>query len=111
MVHFIELALVIVILVVVGIPLFGKAGRGNVFAASDPDLERYKHLLVRKEEILLGIKELEFDFKTEKLSPEDFENTRNKLQAEALATLEEIDRLEKEHSTKPGKSSRKMEMA
>ena len=110
MVHFIELVLVLAILIIVGIPLFTQVSIKTLFSACDPELERYKHLLVRKEEILLSIKELEFDNKTGKLSPEDFESTKKKLEAEALDVLGEIDRLEKEHAKTSFKNSKKLEM-
>ena len=109
MVHFIELALVFVILAAVGIPLFARVSAGPLFVKRDPELERYKHLLVRKEEILLSIKELEFDNKTGKLSQEDYQSSRKKLETEALETLEEIDRMEKEHKSGSAKISAKLE--
>ena len=110
MVHFIELVLVLTILIIVGIPLFTQVSLKGLFSGRDPGLERYKHLLVRKEEILLSIKELEFDNKTGKLSPEDFESTKKKLESEALEVLGEIDRLEKEHKKGSSKTSKKLEM-
>ncbi|MFQ5717324.1 MAG: hypothetical protein ACE5GQ_09515 [Nitrospinales bacterium] len=93
-VHFIELLLVVGILVLVGLPLFQKFQSKTIFSARNPAAEEYKHLLVRKEEILLAIKELEFDFRTEKVSEEDFERTKKDLEGEALAVLEKIDQLE-----------------
>lgn len=110
MVHFIELVLVLIILIVVGIPLFTQVSIKTVFSARDPELELYKHLLVRKEETLLSIKELEFDNKTGKLSSEDFAITKKKLEKEALYVFEEIDRLEKEHAKTSFKNSKKLEM-
>ena len=90
--------LVLTILAAVGIPLFAKISASSLFVERDPQLERYKHLLVRKEEIFLSIKELEFDYKTGKLSQEDYKSSQRKLEAEALETLEEIDLMEKEHT-------------
>ena len=110
MVHFIELILVLVILIIVGIPLFVQISAQRLFSSRDPKLERYKHLLVRKEEILLSIKELEFDNKTGKLSPEDFESTNKKLETEALDILGAIDRLEKEQRRNSDEPSKKLEM-
>lgn len=100
LVHFIELLLVVGILILVGIPLFRKFPGKKLFSARDPILEEYKHMLVRKEETLLSIKELEFDFKTGKISQEDYEQMREKLEAEAVAVLERIDQLEKEKKEK-----------
>ena len=94
--NFLQLILVVLILVAVGIPLFSKLPPKRLFAPLDPDQEEYKHLLVRKEEVLLAIKELELDFKTDKISKPDFEALHNKLEEEAVDLLEKIDELEKQ---------------
>ncbi|MCH8157036.1 MAG: hypothetical protein IID18_04670 [Nitrospinae bacterium] len=95
-VHFIELLLVAGVLIAIGIPLFGKLPKGHLFAAVDPVEEEFKHLLVRKEEVLLSIKDLGIDFKTDKLSREDYESLRKKMEGEAMVILERIDQLEEE---------------
>jgi hypothetical protein len=105
-IHFIELLLIVGIIVIVGIPLFGKLPRTRPFAEVDPLEEAFKHLLVRKEEVLLAIKELEIDLKTDKVSNEDYESLRQKLEEEAIIILEQIDALEKD-KRKGGKSSAK----
>ncbi len=105
-IHFIELLLIVGIIVVVGIPLFGKLPRTRPFAEVDPLEEAFKHLLVRKEEVLLAIKELEIDLKTDKVSNEDYDSLRQKLEEEAIIILEQIDALEKD-KRKGGKSSAK----
>ncbi|MEE8128346.1 MAG: hypothetical protein V3T45_07320 [Nitrospinaceae bacterium] len=94
--NFLQLILVILILVVVGIPLFSRIPTKRLFKPLDPAEEEYKHLLVRKEEVLLAIKELEFDFKTDKISKPDFEALHHKLEEEAVGILEKIDALEKQ---------------
>jgi len=104
--HFIELLLVAGVIIVVGIPLFGKLPRTRPFPEIDPIEEKFKHYLVRKEEVLLSIKELEVDLKTNKVSNEDYETSRKKLEEEAIAILGQIDSLEKDRK-KSGKSSSK----
>ncbi len=101
--HLIELLLIIGIIIAVGIPLFGKMPNTRLFSEIDPLKEEFKHLLVRKEEILLSIKELEVDLQTDKISIEDSDALRNKLEGEAIAILERIEELEKskKKSTKP----------
>ena len=93
-VHFLELIFVVVVLLVVGIPLFGKLQLKKLVEAVDPDSDEYKHLLVRKEETLISIKELEFDFNTEKISESDYQELRKKLEAEATELIEKLDQLE-----------------
>ena len=93
-VHFLELIFVVVVLLVVGIPLFGKLQLKKLVEAVDPDSDEYKHLLVRKEETLISIKELEFDFNTEKISESDYQELRKKLEAEATELIGRLDQLE-----------------
>ena len=93
-VHFLELLFVVVVLLLVGIPLFGKLQLKKLVEAVDPDSDEYKHLLVRKEETLISIKELEFDFNTEKISESDYQELRKKLEAEATELIEKLDQLE-----------------
>ncbi len=103
--NFLELILVALILLVVGIPLFSKISHKRLFKPLDPAEEEYKHLLVRKEEVLLSIKELEFDFKTDKISNADYEALHSKLEQEAMDLLEKIDDLEKRLKNKKKTSS------
>ncbi len=95
-IHFLELILVVGILLAVGIPLFGKLKLKKLVEAVDPAVDEYKHLLVRKEETLISIKELEFDFSTGKISEPDYKELRHKLETEATRILEHLDQLEEE---------------
>ncbi len=95
-VHFIELLLLFGVLMLVGIPLFRGLSGLRLFAARDKLGEEYRHLLVRKEEVLLSIKDLEFDLKTSKVSEEDYADLRHRLEMEAASILEKLDSLEKE---------------
>jgi len=95
-VHFIQLLFVLGILIVIGVPLFRGLAGVKLFSKIDALGEEYKHLLVRKEEVLLSIKDLEFDLKTDKISAEDHQALRNKLEAEAATILERLEELELE---------------
>ena len=103
-VHFLELIFVVVVLLLVGIPLFGKLQLKKLVETVDPDNDEYKHLLVRKEETLISIKELECDLDTEKISDSDYQELRKKLEAEANEIIERLDQLEQ--SRKKTKSTR-----
>ena len=103
-VHFLELIFVVTILLLVGIPLFGKMQFKKLVEVVDPDSDEYKHLLVRKEETLISIKELEFDLGAEKISEPDYQELRKKLEAEANDIIERLDQLEK--GRKKNKSTR-----
>ena len=105
-VHFLELIFVVIVLLVVGIPLFGKLQLKKLVEAVDPDSDEYKHLLVRKEETLISIKELEFDFNTEKISESDYQELRKKLEAEANELIERLDQLEKARKKNKSAKSR-----
>ena len=65
-IHFLQLILIVAILLGVGIPLFGKLKLKKLVEPVDPAIDKFKHLLVRKEETLISIKELEFDYNTGK---------------------------------------------
>ncbi len=104
-VHFIELILVVSILAAVGIPLFRGLSKIKLFSKPDKLGEEFKHLLMRKEEVLLSIKDLEFDLKTDKISQSDYEDLRSKLELEAAGILERLDELEKQKK-KGGKGLR-----
>ena len=93
-VHFLELIFVVAVLLVIGIPLFGKLQFKKLVEAIDPDSDEYKHLLVRKEETLISIKELEFDLGAEKISEKDYQDLRIKLESEANEIIERLDQLE-----------------
>ena len=109
--HFIELLLVAGVIIAVGIPLFGKLPKTRPFSEVDPIEEKFKHLLVRKEEVLLSIKELEVDLKTDKVSNEDYETSRKKLEGEAITILEQIDRLERDRKKNDRSSSKNLLLA
>ena len=93
-VHFLELLFIVVVLLLVGIPLFGKLQFKKLVETVDPHSDEYKHLLVRKEETLISIKELESDLNTEKISDSDYQELRKKLEAEANEIIERLDQLE-----------------
>ena len=95
-INFLQLILVLAILIVVGVPLFGKLSKKKLYSKVDPSAEEFKHLLVRKEEVLLAIKEIQFDYQTEKLSDADYTAMKRKLETEALALMDKIDALEKD---------------
>ena len=104
--NLIELLLIAAIIIAIGIPLFGKMPNTRPFSEIDPVEEEFKHLLVRKEEILLSIKELEVDLQADKISIEDSDALRSKIEGEAIAILERIDEL-KENKKKHRKSASK----
>ena len=104
--HFIELLLITGIIIAIGIPLFGKLPNTRPFSKIDPVEEEFKHLLVRKEELLLSLKELEVDLQADKISIEDSDALRSKLEGEAISILERIDDI-KNNKKKGVKSSSK----
>ena len=96
-VHFLELIFVVAVLLIVGIPLFGKLQyKKKLVEAVNPQNDEYKHLLVRKEETLISIKELEFDLTAEKISNADYQELRKRLEAEANEIIERLDQLEQD---------------
>lgn len=104
-IHFLELILIVAILLAVGIPLFGKLKLKKLVEEVDTAGDKYKHLLVRKEETLISIKELEFDFSTDKISEPDYQQLRHKLEKEAEEIMEALDQLEQERRKNKSRKS------
>jgi len=90
-----ELFMVLVItlggLLFVGIPLFTDADPQREVPMKTPS-EREK-LQLRKKHALTAIREVEFDFQTGKLSPEDYDTLRSRYEGEAVAAMKGLDGL------------------
>jgi hypothetical protein len=104
-VHFLEFILIVAILLVVGIPLFGKLKLKKLVEEVDESSDKYKHLLMRKEETLISIKELEFDYSTDKISKPDYKELRLKLEKEAEVIMENLDQLEQQRRKNKSRQS------
>lgn len=59
----------------------------------DDEIREVELLLARKEGLLRGLRELEFDRSTEKISHEDFERFRIKLERQAMGVMRELDQI------------------
>jgi len=57
----------------------------------DDEVRAVELLLARKEGLLRALRELEFDKATEKISPEDYERFRLKLERQAVGVMKELD--------------------
>ena len=81
-------------------------------AAEDEPLtalsEEAEELYRRKESTYSALKELEFDFKTGKLSENDYQELEKRYRAEAIEVLEAIDRLETEDARPAKKGAKRM---
>jgi len=64
-------------------------------------------LLHRKDAVYAAIKETEFDFKTNKLSDEDYAQLRGKLEAEAVELLGSIEAAEQGKKSRKGRAASK----
>lgn len=51
--------------------------------------------IAEKEAVLMGLKDLEMDFRMGKLSEEDYQNSREELETRALQAIEYVESLEK----------------
>ncbi len=59
--------------------------------ARDPRREEQESLLAARREILASIKDLEMEAQVGKLTPEDYEQTRERLSQEAVEVLRRLD--------------------
>jgi hypothetical protein len=91
----ISLGIAVVVVAFVAAPFFLLTGRASEFAPKDPDApEALQDLLAEKETIYAAIQELDFDFKSGKLSAEDHQALRGRHEAQAAAVLKRIDDLQ-----------------
>ena len=102
----IELLLIITVSVVVGYPLFVKMPR-SMMGVRNINTNGLPHLLVQKEVAYATLKDLDFDFKTGKLSDEDYRELKTQYEKEAIGILEKIDNLSKKQSHPAGKKKKK----
>ncbi len=86
----IELAIIILSLYYVGMPLFRRQVYG-IGASQGADRDGYHRLLVLKENAYATIKDIQFDYKTGKISDEDYKELMAKYEAEAVDILKKID--------------------
>jgi hypothetical protein len=70
-------------------PLLGWAGEEA--EAPEPAAEEQERLLAVRRELLSSIKDLDMEHQVGKLSPEDYQETRERLTREAVAVLRRID--------------------
>ena len=84
------IGIVVVVAIVIGYPLFRNVG-GEDISSEVYGEDHFGELLSRKESLYSTIKELDFDFKTAKLSLEDYKELKEKYEGEALSLLKDID--------------------
>jgi hypothetical protein len=102
----VEVILALGLVAFVGYPLLRELGDEEAVAVP----EELQDLYARKESTYSALKELEFDYKTGKLSEVDFRELDAKYRHEAIELLEAIDLLEKGEEPKP-RGKRKAEQA
>ena len=102
----IELLLIMTVSAVVGYPLFVKVPR-SMIGIRNINTNGLPHLLVQKEVAYATLKDLDFDFKTGKLSDEDYQELKTQYEKEAIGILEKIDQISKKQSHPAGKRKRK----
>ena len=91
----ISLGIAVVVVAFVAAPFFLLTGRASEIAPKNPDApEALRDLLAEKETIYAAIQELDFDFKSGKLSAEDHQALRRRHEAQAAAVLKRIDEMQ-----------------
>lgn len=102
---FFELLLIITVSIAVGYPLFVKNQRNTT--VRNINRNGIPHLLAQKEVAYATLKDLDFDFKTGKLSDEDYQELKTQYEKEAIAILEKIDKISRKQLHPAGKKKRK----
>jgi len=93
MVILVTLGLLLGVAILIGYPLF-KAPSG-VYRREGTEDEPLLELELRKESAYAALKELEFDYRTGKLSEEDYKELEEQYRYQAISLLKDIDRAEK----------------
>ena len=84
---------ILVLLVVLGCIIWPYVLRRENGRQQDPRQARLQELLEEKEHAYAAIKELDFDYKMDKLSADDYQELSRQYKQKAVAILQEIDRL------------------
>ena len=81
--------LIFSIMVLLMYPLFQKEALDLIYL--DYVVDERKQLKQKKANIIMIIKELDFDYETGKLSKEDYKNLRDKYEAQAVGTMKALE--------------------
>lgn len=87
------LILVVSLLIIVA-PFFSAKDRGLVMLPHLNVPSPEENLRVKKSNLVLILKELDFDFETGKLSKEDYQELRKKYEDDTLKVMKELDALQ-----------------
>lgn len=93
MVEAVAFLLIIGTILYVGLPLFRSKTAHKVGSLQPLQKQRAEDLLSRKETLYSTLKDLDFDYKMGKLSPEDYEELKRQYEGEAISLLQEMDAL------------------
>ncbi len=85
--------IIVIVLIALGYPLF--YGKLREIPVETYINRRLEELFSKKEALYSAIKELDFDFKTNKLSEEDYKKLKERYRRDALFVLKEIDEIKK----------------
>ncbi|HMQ11222.1 MAG TPA: hypothetical protein PKC21_09825 [Oligoflexia bacterium] len=88
------IVLVASILTLLLYPLFQQDGLDLIYL--DYVVDERKQLKYKKANVVLIIKELDFDYETGKLSKTDYKNLRDKYEAQAVSIMQELEHAEDE---------------
>jgi len=86
-------AIIAIVFIALGYPVF--YGKSEEVAVETYIERQLGELLSRKETLYSAIKELDFDFKTNKLSEKDYKELKERYRRDTISILKEIDEVEK----------------
>ncbi len=90
----IELLIILLSLAYIGLPLFRKQAYDAIPGQASEN-EKLHRLLTLKENAYQTIKDIQFDYKTGKISEEDYSELLSRYEGEAMDILKEIDNFQK----------------
>ncbi len=96
-----EIILVVGVITAIGYPLFRSSDGETAIEEGD----EYHKLLYRKDAAYLSLKELEFDYSSDKIDSEDYAKLKSNLEKEAVSILKQIDGLKRKAAPQPEQSA------
>ncbi|MBI5166736.1 MAG: zinc ribbon domain-containing protein [candidate division NC10 bacterium] len=92
MVILVTVGLLVGLAILIGYPLIKGSSDGSGKDTSEP--EGLRELQLRKESVYAALKDLEFDYRTGKLSEQDYKELDEQYRYQAMSLLREIERTE-----------------
>lgn len=93
MLSIIEIFLIISVLAFIGFPIFRSKSEADLLALHTGDDQIKEGLIQKKEFTYMSLRDLDLDFRTGKVSEEDYNKMKAKYEHEAIEVLKQLDHI------------------